>query len=298
MENKQNYPKVTTKQRYQGLVEKFIKQLEEGTPPWTKSWIEGGLPKNYATNNQYSGINTLTLMNSGFDDNRFLTFNQIKQLGGSVNKGAKSAPIFFMKPIEKEVKNENGEKGIEKYFVMQSYQVFNITQTTGIDFKKDYVPNKNEVIESAQEFIDSIDIEKFNGSPAYSVSDDTIFMPPMDKFSDSMNYYSTYLHELSHSTGHPERLNRDLDSRYGDSKYAFEELVAELSSAFLCTELGVSMNTTRHSEYLSSWVNALKEKPNILLSASNAATKSANFLKEMVNTKKQERTKTFSPKMR
>ncbi|MEA3354823.1 MAG: zincin-like metallopeptidase domain-containing protein [Campylobacterota bacterium] len=300
MENKQNYP--TTKEKYQEMVNQFVSQLEQGTAPWTKSWMSGGLPKNFASGNQYNGMNILTLMNQGFNDNRFLTFNQVKKLGGSVKKGEKSAPIFFMKPIEKETVDDGGEKHIEKYFVMQSYQVFNIEQTDGIEYDKHINPKKNEVLSEAQEFIDTVkeDIPEFAGSPAYSVTDDCIFMPDINRFEDSFNYYSTYFHELSHATGHPKRLNREDKqlSKFGDPKYAYEELIAELSSSFLCSDLKVPMDTTRHTEYLSSWVTALKEKPNILFSAASQASKSTNFLKEMVQTKKQEKTKTFSPKLR
>jgi len=278
MENKKQYP--TTKDKFNEIVITFINDLENGVEPWKKSWSEKGLPKNFLSNNHYNGINLLTLISSEFKDNRYLTFNQVKQLGGTIKKGEKSKPIFFLKPIEKERVDDDGQKTIEKYFIMQSYQVFNIEQTNDINYEKTYDRNKNEVIENVQEFINSIDIPTYIGSPAYSVDNDCIFMPNINDFNDSTNYYSTYFHELSHSTGHPSRLNRDLTGRFGTKEYAYEELIAELSSSFLCGEFGVDMQTTKHKEYLNSWINVLKEKPIILFQVASAASKSVRFLKE------------------
>lgn len=302
MENKKQYPKVTTQQRFNEIVKNFVEQLENGVEPWKKSWSSKQLPKNFISDNHYNGINILTLMDTDFKDNRFLTFNQVKQLGGSINKGKKSKPIFFLKPNEKEVVDEDGNKTTEKYFIMQSYQVFNIEQTSGINYEKTYPKNKNEVIQSAQEFIDNINIPVYPGEPAYSVDYDSIFMPNINEFKDSFNYYSTYFHELSHATGHSSRMNRPMNAKFGSKEYAQEELIAELSSSFLCGEFGVDMKTTQHSQYLNHWIEVLKEKPMTLFSAASAAGKAATYLKNVHETKQeiknQNNHKSFSPKPR
>ena len=221
--NKQNQIKRTSvKEKYQQVVDDFISKLEKNnTEPWTKSWnMTTSLPRNFESNNTYSGMNIMTLLNRGFTDSRFLTMNQIKNLGGMVKKGEKSTPIFFMKPMEKEVEDENGEIKVEKYFIMQSYNVFNITQTQNINYEPEVKSSnpKNNI----QEFIDSCNIPLFRGTPAYSPTDDCIFMPHSHEFDNNNEYYSTYFHELSHSTGHKSRLNRfEKHSVYGDERYAF-----------------------------------------------------------------------------
>lgn len=336
MENKNNTPntntnnfnsknsnqikRTTVKDKYNEVVENFISKLENNdTQAWTKSWnMTTSLPKNFGTNNMYSGINILTLLDRGFTDSRFLTMNQVNNLAGKVKKGEKSTPIFFMKPMEKEVKDEEtGEIKVEKYFIMQSYNVFNITQTEGIKYEKEF---KNEMSSShIQEFIESFNIATFRGEPAYSPTNDSIFMPHFHEFDSENEFYSTYFHELTHYTGHNSRLDRfEKHSVFGDEKYAFEELIAELGSAFLSLEMGIKPNSNKQKNYLAYWIQALKERPNILYSAASHASKSTNYLMNVYNLKKeitqgnrlnnsnlqtqsqqrtQQKVKTFSPKI-
>lgn len=277
-ENTPQTEKITPRDKYNKVVEDFIEKLENNdTEPWTKSWsLSSTLPRNFETGNSYQGMNILTLLNRNFTDSRFLTFNQLKKLGGSVKKGEKSSPIFFMKPVEKQVENEDGEIETEKYFLMQSYNVFNITQTEGIEYEKEVIAdNKNK---NVQDFIDSFDIDLFRGEPAYSVQNDCIFMPHSHDFENSDEFYSTYFHELTHATGHQNRLNREMKGSFFDEKYAMEELIAELGSVFLSLENGIKPNSKKQASYLSSWINALKEKPQILYSASSHASKATNYL--------------------
>lgn len=243
------------------------------------------LPKNFESGNNYSGMNIMTLLNRGFTDSRFLTMNQVNSLGGMVKKGEKSTPIFFMKPLEKEVEDETtGEIKVEKYFILQSYNVFNITQTEGIDYQPEVKSSNPE--NNIQKFIDSCNIPLFRGTPAYSPNDDCIFMPHSHEFDNDNEYYSTYFHELSHSTGHKSRLDRfEKHTVYGDERYAFEELIAELGSAFISLEMGIKPNSKKQASYLKSWITALKERPNILYSAASHASKATNFLMNEYNMK-------------
>ena len=282
--------RTTVKEKYQQVVDDFISKLENNDiEPWTKSWnMTTSLPRNFETNNTYSGMNIMTLLNRGFTDSRFLTMNQIRNLNGKVKKGEKSTPIFFMKPMEKEIEDEtNGEIKIEKYFILQSYNVFNITQTEGIKYDPEVKSSnpKNNI----QEFIDSCNIPLYRGTPAYSPNDDAIFMPHSHEFDNDNEYYSTYFHELSHSTGHKSRLDRfEKHTVYGDERYAFEELIAELGSSFISLEMGIKPNSKKQASYLKSWIQALKERPNILYSAASHASKSANYLMNNYNNLKQQ----------
>jgi len=289
MKNKQNNPtkKTTARDKYNTIVEDFIQKLENNdTEPWTKSWsMNSSLPKNFDTGNAYNGMNILTLLSSGFKDSRWLTFNQAKKLGGTIKKGSKSTPIFFMKPIEKSTINEKtGEEEKDQYFLMQSYNAFNIEQTENINYEPEIKQsNTNNPI---SDFIQTIGIDEFRGEPAYSPEHDVVFMPQASEFESEGEYYSTYFHELTHATGHKSRLDRlEKFKVFGDEKYAFEELIAELGSAFLSMEQGIEPNSKKQAAYLQSWINALKEKPQILYSAASQASKGVNYLNDIIATK-------------
>src|SRR5215510_13975939 len=100
--------------------------------------------------------------------------------------------------------------------------------------------------------------------------------PPQVYF-EPINWHRTALHELGHATGHRSRLNRDQNGSYGTKKYAFEELVAELSAAFGCASLGI-VPTARHSDYIGSWLEVLREDNRAIVRAASQASKAADFL--------------------
>ncbi len=290
MENKTNTPhkKITARDKYNTIVEDFIHKLESNDiEPWTKSWsMSLKLPQNFETGNAYRGMNILTLLDRGYNDSRWLTFNQIKKLGGSVKKGSKSAPIFFMKPVEKTTLNEaTGEEENNRYFLMQTYNVFNIEQTENIKYEPEVKPSYEN--NAVSDYIQTIGIEEYRGSPAYSPKDDVIFFPQISEFESESEYYSTYFHELTHATGHRSRLDRfEKNTVFGDESYAFEELIAELGSAFLSMEYGIEPNSRKQADYLAHWIKALKERPQILYSAASQATKGVNCLNDIAALKK------------
>jgi antirestriction protein ArdC len=94
-------------------------------------------------------------------------------------------------------------------------------------------------------------------------------MPPFEAFKDRESYYATALHELTHYTKHPSRLNRDFDAkRFGDTGYSREELVAELGAAFLCVDLGITPEIrAAHADYIGHWLNVLREDKRAIFSA-------------------------------
>jgi antirestriction protein ArdC len=102
-------------------------------------------------------------------------------------------------------------------------------------------------------------------------------VPPQPAFFEQINYYRTCFHELGHWTGHPSRLARDLSGRFGSKPYAREELVAEVSSAFVCASLGITP-TVRHADYLGSWLDVLREDNRAIFRAASQATKAADFV--------------------
>jgi len=116
---------------------------------------------------------------------------------------------------------------------------------------------------------------------------DTITMPDRERFfatasgSAAQNWYATLLHELVHWSGADHRLARTFGKRFGDDAYAMEELVAELGSAFLCGDLGLSASPRPdHASYLASWLKVLKADNRAIFTAASAATKAVEWLEE------------------
>lgn len=137
------------------------------------------------------------------------------------------------------------------------------------------------VIERQQRVEDVIDATyaeiRFGGSRAfYRPSEDCIYMPRVESFRSMEDYYSTILHELSHWTGHESRLQRDF-KRFNEESYAMEELVAEMSSAFLCASLGVE-GKLQHENYIASWIKVLKEHKRAIFTAAARAADASDYI--------------------
>ena len=270
------------KEKYLSVVNDFIDKLENNDQEaWHKSWkLKAGLPRNFTTEREYQGINILTLLSGEFEDSRFLTFKQIKALGGTVKAGSKSTPIFFNQVAEKEIVNEEtGEMEMKSYWVFKQYNVFNITQTDGIEYEKEK-PKPRATHKELQDFIDANGAKIAYGEPSYSPSTDTIKMPAVEDFESEEHFFSTMAHEYSHWTGHESRLNRlSKNARFGDDEYAIEELVAELSALFITMEFGTEKTTKNQAlSYLAGWIKILKSNPKILMTVCSQASQATNYL--------------------
>lgn len=158
---------------------------------------------------------------------------------------------------------------------------------------KEYVPKeKGYTHEEQYEIAEGIlaasgakivhDVPSLKPYPCYSVSTDTIHLPPKEAFSALGEYYATALHELSHWTSHESRLNRDVTGDHSTEAYAREELRAELASAYLALDLGLPMNPTNHAAYVQHWIKDLKEDNMAIFTASNDARKIADYVKSFM----------------
>ena len=109
------------------------------------------------------------------------------------------------------------------------------------------------------------------------------------------NYYSTFLHELTHWTGHESRLKRKMDDYFGTAGYAFEELIAELTSAILSGLTKVDAEPRAdHAKYLNGWIKCLKNDPEAISKACSAADKAATFILETAEQSEAENLKVAS----
>ena len=149
---------------------------------------------------------------------------------------------------------------------------------TGLAAEPAPLPER-EIIPHAEALIQATGADfRIGGAKAfYSPSADFVQVPPQPAFREQINYYRTAFHELSHWTGNAKRLGRDFSGRFGSKPYAREELVAEISAAFICAALGIAP-TVRHADYVGSWLEVLKEDNRAIFRAAGQASKAADFV--------------------
>ena len=237
---------------------------------------------------QYRGINVWILASGGFASQYWLTFRQATELGGHVRSGQKGSPVVFWKFGTREV--QDGEEIIERKSVLcRYYTVFNTSQCEGLPVQPEQatepLPHINPIESCEQvvmQWLDKPTIQHGSHRAAYSKSLDLVQMPDRVSFDNAEEYYSTLFHELTHSTGHPRRLNRSTLAtfeRFGDEKYSAEELVAEMGAAFLCGFSGIENKTIRNNAaYLQSWLDVLKQDSRLVLIAAGQAQKAADMI--------------------
>jgi len=278
---------------YAQVTNAIIDQLEAGVRPWAKSWNttggEGGLMPLRSNGEQYQGINVLLLWGAkeaqGFASNRWMTFNQAKEAGGFVRKGSKGSMVVFAGALNIEKEGANGVTEEQRVPFMKTYTVFNLDQIEGLSVEPVPVVTGGAVerIDHAEEFFRTVGATVRHGGDAafWRASSDHIQMPNFEAFHDAESYYATLAHEHIHWTGAGDRLAREFGKRFGDDRYAAEELVAEIGAAFVCADLGLSAQPREdHAAYLAHWLKVLKADKRAIFTAASAAQKAANFLRE------------------
>ena len=273
------------------MADRLIEQIKNNKAPWQKPWESSipSLPYNASTNKPYRGYNNLTLAMSGFDDPRWLTFNQAKEQGYHIKKGEKGTPLMFYNFVEERARrDENGkivkdadgqtikDKALRERPIVRTFYVFNAEQIEGIPPLELRKVNEIEVNQRAEELLTAsgADITHKIGNRAYySPINDHIVLPLKEQFKSAEHYYSTALHELGHWTGHESRLNRELLNTFGSPDYAREELRAEISSMMVSQELGIRHDPTNHVAYTQHWIKALEDNPKEILYAARDAQK-------------------------
>ena len=236
----------------------------------------------------------------------------------SVNKGAKSFPVFIttFTCIHSETKErinyddyrrlpEDERAKFNVYPKLQVYNVFNLEGQTNIRearpelFKK--LQEQNQVTHSVQQEGDmfsfpAIDhmiaenkwicpIKPTYGDNAYfSISKNEIVIPEKRQFKSGESYYSNLAHEMTHSTGAKNQLNRLKPSSFGSKEYAREELVAEMSAALVSQRYGMSKVIKEDSlPYLKSWLNSLKEEPSFIKTVLQDVKKASGMINQHID---------------
>jgi antirestriction protein ArdC len=280
---KKSFKKPTSKKVniYEIITSRVIEALENGVIPWKKGWNSSNTPRNYVSEKEYRGMNLISLGCVAFENPYFLTFKQIKDLGGKLKKGAKSIPIVFWKPFE--VENEDGKD--ETRFLLRYSNVFSFDDTEGLKEKTLGEPTIKEfsIQEGAEEIINTYSVSrdaKFGGDRAFYSLSDFIQMPKKEFFFSEESFYKTFFHEMVHSTGHKKRLDRIKTAKFGSHEYSCEELVAEIGAVVIGERVGLAQDMENSVSYITGWVKALKNQPKMLLEAASKAEKAVSFIWE------------------
>jgi antirestriction protein ArdC len=236
-----------TRSVYEIITARIVAELERGVVPWRRPW-SAKLPVNLISQKEYRGLNVLTLGSQGYPSRFWLTFNQATKLGGRIRRGEHASPVIYWNiGEEREYTTRDGGTRVSRPFLLRYSNVFNLSQTEGIDLP-----------ESA------------------------LGMPSIGLFRSSEEYYSTLFHELTHSTGHKSRVGREgfepIHS-FGSESYSKEELVAEVGAAMLCGVTGIENRTIENSAaYLRTWIERLKSDSRMIVTAASAAQMAADYI--------------------
>lgn len=277
-----------SKDIYQIITERFIEQLKKGTVPWQKPWA--GV-QNIVSKKPYRGINSLILGGSEFQSPYWLTYKQAHDLGGNIKKSEKATPVIYYKLFEKRDDSGNmilGSNGRPTRipFIRWS-NAFNLDQTEGIEPPvQTIVQNPMQPLEKAAKIVEEAKIcpiYKTGFVAAYSPAEDAIRIPAPKTFRSSEAYYQTLFHEMTHSTGHSSRLDREgitLPVKFGSERYSKEELIAELGASFLANEAGIlnQVQFDNSAAYLGSWIEKFQNDPKMIFTASSQAQRSTDFI--------------------
>jgi len=244
----------------------------------------------------YRGANYFILGALGYERPIYLTFKQAIELGGNVRRGEKGWPVVYWKMLK--AKNSDADQPAEGSHspddkpkiipFLRYFTVFNIAQCEGLSLpsrfaEKPQPPPCFDPIEAAEgirtAYPNPPTFHFSGGRASYSPSRDQITMPPKEAFESGGEYYSTLFHEMGHSTGHKNRLSRDLDYSRGHQDYAREELIAEMCSAFLCAKAGISQPVIENqAAYLDCWSQNLKSDSKLFVTAAGKAQKAADHI--------------------
>jgi len=287
---------------YEIITDKIVEALGKGVVPWVNPYT-GKQHQNFVSKHEYSGVNALLLnaiaFERGYSTPYWVTYTQAKEKGWNVKKGAKSAMVTFWKEyigkstsdnsIEETIINESGveekqNNKNEKKFILRYYTIFNLDEVEGCEIPKDDTKDTDFTVIANTVSVPSdycksqgIDVQKtLNGVSFYSPMSDSIGLAPVK----SEFFIPVFAHECVHSTGHEKRLDRFGDEIFNEkAEYSFEELIAEIGSAMLCSQMGIEFSIENSASYVSGWAEFLKEdKKTAIVRASAKAQKAVEFI--------------------
>lgn len=273
---------------YQTVTDRIITLLEQGVIPWKKPWLDTGPPINAISKRKYHGVNVWLLLSLPYSQQQYLTFDQLKRVGGSVKRGEKGHLVVYRALLEDKSK-ENGAPPTEaeKKYAMRYHVLFNVEQCTNIPESILFTSYKHppDPIAACDELVANMQqapkITFTKQLAFYHIADDYVNMPKRKTFKSAEGYYHTLFHELVHSTGHETRLHRSSITdmaEFGSEPYSFEELIAELGASYLSSHVGITHDIENSSAYIQAWLKELRGDKRLIISASAAAQRATNFI--------------------
>ena len=286
-------PKPERVSAYERVTQSIMRMLEAGVIPWRKSWVGADMaPRNPLSEVWYRGSNVLflwiSMMEQGWSDPRFATFDQIKKANGSVNRGSSATPCIRWQRAESR-KNFNPDGSPERYEFAKAFYVFNLAEQTDLELEPLLVHQREDATPHADcELIaqrSGVDIEYAEGNkPCYLFKRDVVQMPERTQFESDVAFEAVRFHELVHATGSKGRLDRDgfgVEQMTPES-YSKEELTAEIGSAFLMSMVGIEDDSQciieNQASYIQGWLNRLGDEPGLVVAAASKAQAAADYL--------------------
>lgn len=279
---------------YERITNQIIAAIEAGAHSYRMPWHHDGSvttrPINIVSGKPYRGANILVLWaaatEAGFTSGIWGTYRQWTARGAQVRHGERGTAIIFWRLASSErddrapADDASPSPGRARMFG-RGYTVFNRCQVDG--FEDEEIPRLEEAerIRHADAFYNALRIPTRYGAASafYRVGDDHVFMPSFSAFVDPWAFYGVLYHEAGHATGAKHRLDRNLTKRFSDQAKAMEEVVAELTAAFILADLGLAFQPRPdHAAYVASWLTALKNDPRAIFAAAGQAQAAADWM--------------------
>lgn len=280
------------------VTNRIIESLEQDLPPWVCPWDKTAalnLPINAKSKKAYGGSNVLNLwlssLDGGFKSKQWLTFLQIKEAKAKLKKGSKGTRIITYRKVSKKCEKTEEEKS---YSFFKESIVFNLDQVEGLAkkyYEADEVPSLTdfEIHSKCEQIIknSNADITEKGNQAFYRPSTDQIMIPNRLTFNTANDFYKTIIHELAHWTMHADRCDREVQGIFNRESYAYEELIAELTTVFISSHIGLD-GLVNHSSYIKSWLQALRNDKTYIFKAASQASKATAFLLNFLDDKEEE----------
>lgn len=272
---------------YERITNTIIEAIESGKASgsgWKMPWHSaGGRPVNVSSGRAYRGINTVMLWGAmherGYKSSLWGTMRQWNEKGARVLKGEKSNLVVFWKDLPPKDQPKTDGEDEDKRFVLKTSLAFNAEQVEGFELQDAPVVEHRPTIAEDLMLAAGVDVRLTGAQAFYHPTLDYVQVPVPWDFNSRHAFQATLLHEAAHWTGHQSRLAREFGKRFGDRAYAFEELVAELSAAFLCGDLGIAHEPRPdHADYIAGWLDILKGDSKAIFTAASQASKASDYL--------------------
>jgi antirestriction protein ArdC len=308
---------MNTNEIYERITSTIIEMLEEHrNNDFSECWysLTGEVfARNIVSNHRYNGINQLLLSfikrRRKYSLNRWLTFKQIEKLNARIVKGSKSAMVVYTsvmyldeetganitRQVEEMLKKKQSIEhlNIKKIGYLKDYKVFNVCCVEGLPaayYEQPEIDSLTEIErdEKAENLVLATGVKichQAQNEAYYKPSEDKIYLPLTKQFVSKDAYNLILFHETAHATGHPSRLNRPIKNSFGSKEYAFEELIAEMTSAFMMAFLGYESRITDNATYIENWLQVMKDDKKFVISAASQAQAAADYILQAANVK-------------